>query len=82
MVKVKVLAIDDRGKVKLSMRSVDQATGEEIAVAPRPPRDDRPRGDREGGGGWRRDEGGGGRRDDGDRRPRGGFPRRERERVD
>jgi polyribonucleotide nucleotidyltransferase len=37
-VKVKVLAIDDRGKVKLSMRAVDQETGEEIEVAPRPPR--------------------------------------------
>ncbi len=29
-VKVKVLAIDDRGKVKLSMKVVDQETGEEI----------------------------------------------------
>ena len=29
-VKVKVLGIDDRGKVKLSMKVVDQATGEEI----------------------------------------------------
>ena len=29
-VKVKVLAIDDRGKVKLSMKVVDQDTGEEI----------------------------------------------------
>ncbi|MEE2694263.1 MAG: polyribonucleotide nucleotidyltransferase [Pseudomonadota bacterium] len=29
-VKVKVLAIDDRGKVRLSMKSVDQETGEEI----------------------------------------------------
>ena len=28
MVKVKVLAIDDRGKIKLSMRAVDQVTGE------------------------------------------------------
>ncbi len=35
-VKVKVLGIDDRGKVRLSMRAVDQETGEEIA-------DDRPR---------------------------------------
>jgi polyribonucleotide nucleotidyltransferase len=43
MVKVKVLAVDDRGKVKLSMRAVDQETGEEIEVAPRPPR---PSGDR------------------------------------
>ena len=38
VVKVKVLSIDDRGKVKLSMRAVDQETGEELEVAPRPPR--------------------------------------------
>jgi polyribonucleotide nucleotidyltransferase len=31
MVKVKLIGIDDRGKVKLSMKSVDQETGEEIA---------------------------------------------------
>ena len=30
-VRVKVLGIDDRGKVRLSMRSVNQETGEEIA---------------------------------------------------
>ena len=30
-VKVKVLGFDDRGKVKLSMRVVDQATGEDIS---------------------------------------------------
>jgi polyribonucleotide nucleotidyltransferase len=35
MVKVKVLAIDERGKVKLSMRAVDQETGEEVEVQPR-----------------------------------------------
>jgi polyribonucleotide nucleotidyltransferase len=29
-VKVKVLGIDDRGKVRLSMRVVDQATGNDI----------------------------------------------------
>ena len=29
-VKVKVLGVDNRGKVKLSMKVVDQATGEEI----------------------------------------------------
>jgi polyribonucleotide nucleotidyltransferase len=29
-VKVKVIGMDDRGKVKLSMKAVDQATGEEI----------------------------------------------------
>ena len=37
LVKVKVLAIDDRGKIKLSMRAVDQVTGEPLEVAPRPP---------------------------------------------
>jgi len=31
MVKVKLVGIDDRGKVKLSMRAVDQATGEDIS---------------------------------------------------
>jgi len=30
-VKVKVLGMDDRGKVKLSMKAVDQATGEDIS---------------------------------------------------
>jgi len=29
-VKVKVLGFDDRGKVKLSMRQVDQQTGEDL----------------------------------------------------
>jgi polyribonucleotide nucleotidyltransferase len=38
VVKVKVLSIDDRGKVKLSMRAVDQETGEELPVEPRQPR--------------------------------------------
>ena len=65
-VKVKVLAVDERGKVRLSMRLVDQETGDEIADT-RPPReggDDRgPRGDR----GPRRD-GGRGRDDRGPRR--------------
>ncbi|MGH7005265.1 MAG: polyribonucleotide nucleotidyltransferase, partial [Alphaproteobacteria bacterium] len=37
-VKVKLIGVDDRGKVKLSMRAVDQETGEELEVAPRPPR--------------------------------------------
>ncbi|MFQ5783400.1 MAG: polyribonucleotide nucleotidyltransferase [Alphaproteobacteria bacterium] len=36
MVKVKVLAVDDRGKVRLSMRAVDQTTGEELPVEERP----------------------------------------------
>ena len=39
-VKVKVLGIDDRGKVRLSMRVVDQESGEEIADD-RPPREAR-----------------------------------------
>jgi polyribonucleotide nucleotidyltransferase len=30
-VKVKVIGFDDRGKVKLSMRMVDQATGADIS---------------------------------------------------
>ena len=29
-VRVKVLGVDDRGKVKLSMKAVDQATGEDL----------------------------------------------------
>ncbi|WP_427963526.1 polyribonucleotide nucleotidyltransferase [Altererythrobacter sp.] len=45
-VKVKVLEIDNRGKVRLSMRVVDQETGEELEDT-RPPREPRePRGDR------------------------------------
>ena len=90
-VKVKVLEIDPRGKVRLSMRVVDQETGAELEDA-RPPRQPREggersdRGDRgprrDGGGdrgGDRRRSGGGG----GDRGPRGGSgggdraPRRE-----
>jgi len=31
-VKVKVLGFDDRGKVKLSMRQVDQHTGEDLGA--------------------------------------------------
>lgn len=82
-VKVKVLEIDPRGKVRLSMRVVDQETGAELEDT-RPPREERPRGDRpdrgprrdgEGRGdrGPRRDGGGGrdrGPRRDGDRAPR------------
>ena len=74
-VKVKVLEIDNRGKVRLSMRVVDQETGEELEDT-RPPREKRegggdrgPRGDRggdrRGGRGGR--GGGGGRGRDGDR---------------
>ena len=39
-VKVKVIGLDDRGKVKLSMRVVDQETGEELEDT-RPPREPR-----------------------------------------
>jgi polyribonucleotide nucleotidyltransferase len=65
-VKVKVLEIDPRGKVRLSMRVVDQETGEELEDTrpAREPRGDRPdRGPRREGGGGR-----GGR--DGNRGPR------------
>ncbi|WP_454597435.1 polyribonucleotide nucleotidyltransferase [Qipengyuania sp. SM2507] len=55
-VKVKVLEIDQRGKVRLSMRVVDQETGEELEDT-RPPREKR-----EGGGGGRGGERGGDRR--------------------
>ncbi|WP_419816921.1 polyribonucleotide nucleotidyltransferase [Glacieibacterium sp.] len=84
-VKVKVLGIDDRGKVRLSMRLVDQETGEEIADT-RPPREGgeerAPRSDRgprrdggdRGGDRGRGGSGGGGdrgpRREGGDRGPR------------
>jgi polyribonucleotide nucleotidyltransferase len=60
-VKVKLLGFDDRGKVRLSMKAVNQETGEEIPgvtddgpSGDRPPRGDRPRGDR-GGRGPRRE---------------------------
>ena len=83
-VKVKVLEIDPRGKVRLSMRVVDQETGAELednrpAREPREPRGDRgPRGDREGGRGPRRDGGDrGGEGRGGPRRDRGDRPRRE-----
>ncbi|MEL1249619.1 polyribonucleotide nucleotidyltransferase [Aurantiacibacter gilvus] len=70
-VKVKVLEIDNRGKVRLSMRVVDQETGEELEDT-RPPRE--PREKREGGrGGDRRGPRSGGR--GGDRGGRG--PRRD-----
>ncbi|GGB22589.1 polyribonucleotide nucleotidyltransferase [Sphingomonas metalli] len=82
-VKVKVLEIDPRGKVRLSMRVVDQETGAELedtrpARAPREGGDRGPRGDRgdrgprrEGGReGGDREGGRGPRRDRGDRGPR------------
>jgi len=83
-VKVKVLEIDNRGKVRLSMRVVDQETGEELEDT-RPPREPReggegrgdrgPRGDRgdrgDRGGDRRREGGRGGDRDRGPRREGG-----------
>ncbi|MCP3736100.1 polyribonucleotide nucleotidyltransferase [Sphingomonas sp. RP10(2022)] len=67
-VKVKVLEIDPRGKVRLSMRVVDQETGAELedtrpAREPREGGDRGPRGPRSGG-----DRDGGGRGDRGPRR--------------
>ena len=62
-VKVKVIGFDDRGKVKLSMRVVDQATGADITEQVGPKRGGRPEGE-EGEEGERRP------RRDGDRRPR------------
>src|SRR5690606_23004726 len=59
-VKVKVLSIDDRGKIKLSMRGIDQETGEETE----PPAPRRPAGQGEEGHGERH------RRDRGPRRHR------------
>ncbi|MFL6777112.1 MAG: polyribonucleotide nucleotidyltransferase [Sphingomicrobium sp.] len=91
-VKVKLLEVDQRGKVRLSMRLVDQETGEELPDT-RPPREPREGGDR-GPRGDRGDRGrhgrGGGpdargpRRDRSERSPRGEGrgdrgPRRERE---
>ena len=74
-VKVKVLEIDQRGKVRLSMRVVDQETGAELEDTrpAREPRERGERGDREGGRGGdrRRDGGRGGDRDRGPRRDRG-----------
>jgi polyribonucleotide nucleotidyltransferase len=74
-VKVKVLEIDPRGKVRLSMRVVDQETGAELEDT-RPPREERPRGEGRGGGdrdrggdrGGRGGDRGGGGRDRGPRR--------------
>ena len=72
-VKVKVLEIDQRGKVRLSMRVVDQETGEELEDTrpPREPRGDKgdrgPRGDRGGDRRGGRGGRGGGRGRDGER---------------
>ncbi|MCJ8191668.1 polyribonucleotide nucleotidyltransferase [Sphingomicrobium aestuariivivum] len=81
-VKVKLLEIDQRGKVRLSMRVVDQETGDELEDT-RPPREKGPRrdGGRDGGRGGR--DGGrgprGGGRDGGRDGGRGRGPRRDRE---
>lgn len=50
-VKVKLLGFDDRGKVRLSMKHVNQETGEEIVYENEPA--EQPREKREGGGGGR-----------------------------
>jgi polyribonucleotide nucleotidyltransferase len=68
-VKVKLLEVDPRGKVRLSMRLVDQETGEELPDT-RPPREPREGGDR-GPRGDRGRHGRGGRDDRGPRRDRG-----------
>src|SRR5690349_17913400 len=73
-VKVKLLEVDQRGKVRLSMRLVDQETGEELPDT-RPPREPREGGDR-GPRGDRGDRHRGGGRDRGGRDDRG--PRRDR----
>jgi polyribonucleotide nucleotidyltransferase len=87
-VKVKLLEVDQRGKVRLSMRVVDQETGAELEDT-RPPREPReggdrgPRGDRDRGPrrdggrdrGPRRDGGGGRDRERGPRREGGGDNR-------
>jgi polyribonucleotide nucleotidyltransferase len=75
---VKLLGFDDRGKVRLSMKIVDQATGQEL---PPQPREEGGEGGGEGRGEGRRHEGGdrgdrGGR--GGERRDRGGGERRDR----
>ena len=78
-VKVKLLEVDQRGKVRLSMRLVDQETGAELEDT-RPPREPREGGER----GPRSDRGdrgrhgrGGGDRDRGPRRDGGGGGRGE-----
>src|SRR5690348_12140163 len=71
-VKVKLLEVDQRGKVRLSMRLVDQETGEELPDT-RPPREPREGGDR----GPRGDRGRHGGRGDRDRGGRDRGPRRD-----
>jgi polyribonucleotide nucleotidyltransferase len=57
MVKVKLLGFDDRGKTRLSMKVVDQATGEDLSASMGEEAEDHG-----GGGGGRREGGGGGGR--------------------
>ncbi len=70
MVKVKVLGVDDRGKIKLSMRVVDQETGEDIS-AQMAERDAARRAERDA----RKAEGGGDEDKGGEDRPRRRRPR-------
>jgi polyribonucleotide nucleotidyltransferase len=70
-VKVKLLEVDQRGKVRLSMRLVDQETGEELPDT-RPPREPREGGDRDRGPRGDRGDRGRGGRDRGPRRDGGG----------
>lgn len=70
-VKVKVLEIDQRGKVRLSMRVVDQETGAELEDT-RPPRENKPRGDRGPRRGGGNKGGRGPRREGGGDKPAGG----------
>jgi polyribonucleotide nucleotidyltransferase len=74
---VKVLEIDPRGKVRLSMRVVDQETGEalEDTRPAREPREGGDRGPRSGGGDRGGDRRGPRREGGGDRGPRGGGDR-------
>ena len=81
IVKVKLLGFDDRGKVRLSMKAVNQETGEAIEgvvddgpSGDRPPRGDRPRRDGDRGG-----RGGGRGGDRGPRRERSEGPKEDAE---
>ena len=73
-VKVKVLGFDDRGKIKLTMKEVNQETGEDLGPQ------QRPEGEEGSEGGERRERSDRPRRDRDDRGPRGGDrPRRDRD---
>jgi len=48
-VKVKLLGFDDRGKVRLSMKAVDQQTGEDLTKKPQSPQGDQPQGQQQAG---------------------------------